>query len=357
MKRTEFLKASLLGIVGITLAPSITMGASGKQVMPGNWAWMDGSMNTTTDQWKALFDRLLQGNVNGLLVNGSNELYRKIGPLSVQSGMQLHAWRWTMNRGEYMQEHPEWYSVNRLGQSVIDKPPYVHYYRWLCPSHPEVKDVLIKDYSEISEIPGMKGVHLDYVRYCDIFLPVGLLPKYNLVQDTELPEFDYCYCPLCRSIFKGKHGYDPMELPDASADRTWAQFRLDQLVYVVQDLAKAIHDKGSIITAAVFPTPEMSRKMVRQDWARFNLDAYLPMLYHEYYLKPSDWIAECIKETRDEMGSGTPVYAGIMANHHSFPPERLATTIHQVKAAGGQGMSAFTAGGLTPELLAILRKG
>ena len=79
-----------------------------------------------------------------------------------------------------------------------------------------------------------------------------------------MPEFDYCYCPLCREIFKQKFGYDPLEAKDPSEDHVWHQFRLDQLVKVVQEIAKAIHVRDSIITAAVFPTPEMSRKMVRQ---------------------------------------------------------------------------------------------
>lgn len=356
MNRSEFLKASFFGIAGITLTSSVSFGAFGKKVMPGNWAWMNGSTHTSLDKWKELFDKMLNANINGLLVNGSNELYEIIGPVSQQSGIQLHAWRWTMNRSAYMKEHPGWYTVNRLGNSVVDKPPYVLYYRWLCPSRPEVKDLLVKDYSELSEIPGIKGVHLDYVRYCDIFLPVGLLPKYNLVQDSEMPEFDYCYCPLCREIFKQKFGYDPLETKDPSEDHVWHQFRLDQLVKVVQEIAKAIHVRDSIITAAVFPTPEMSRKMVRQDWARFNLDAYLPMLYNEYYLKPTDWIGESVTEIRKEIGGTVPVYAGLMINPRTFTPEVLSKTIRQVKEAGGQGISAFTAGGLTIEQLTTLRR-
>jgi len=355
MKRQEFLKTLFFGVTGITLASPFLSGFSGKQVMPGNWAWMDGSMRTSLNQWKELFDKMLNANINGLLVNGSNELYEKIGPLSLQSGMQLHAWRWTMNRGDYMKEHPEWYTVNRLGNSVVDKPPYVHYYRWLCPSRPEVTDLLVKDYSGMAQIPGINGVHLDYVRYSDIFLPAGLLPKYNLVQDFEMPEFDFCYCPLCRSVFKQKSGYDPMDQKDPGLDRIWHQFRLDQLVTVVQEIAKAVHKLDSVITAAVFPTPEMSRRMVRQDWARFGLDAYLPMLYNEYYLKPTDWIGECVGEIRMEIGPSVPVYAGLMVNPRTFTPAVLAKTIRQVKEAGGQGISAFTAGGLSEEQLKILR--
>jgi len=354
MNRSTFLKTTLIGLAGFTLATPLISRSAGAPVMPGNWAWMDGSMHTTPDQWKELFDKMLSGNINGLLVNGSNELYEKIGPLGERSGIHLHAWRWTMNRGDYMKEHPEWYTINRLGNSVVDKPPYVGYYRWLCPSRPEVRDLLVKDYRDLARIPGIKGVHLDYVRYCDIFLPVGLLPKYNLVQDTEMPEFDYCYCPLCRSIFKQKNGYDPMDQKDPSADSAWHQFRLDQLVSVVRDIAKAVHQVDSVITAAVFPTPEISRRMVRQDWARFDLDAYLPMLYHKFYLKPTDWIGECIAATRQEIGTKIPLYAGLMINPRIFNPEVLTRTLRQIKDSGGQGIAAFMASGISEEQLRVL---
>jgi len=357
MNRGKFLKTSILGIAGLAFTSPISLAMGVRKNLPDNWGWMNGSAKTPADSWKELFDKLLKGNVEGLLLHGSNELYEKTGPIALQSGMKIHTWRWTMNRGEYMEEHPQWYSVNRRGESVIDKPPYVGYYRWLCPSHPEVKEVLIRDYAELASLPGIQGVHLDYVRYCDQFLPVGLLPKYNLVQDHEMPEYDYCYCPLCRSIFKEKQGYDPLELADPGADEAWRQFRLDQLVNLVQDLAKAIHLKGSLITAAVFPTPEMSRRMVRQDWSRFNLDAYFPMLYQDYYLKPTSWVAECATEIRKEVDKQTPVYAGLMMDSQVFTPEVLTKTLKQVKIAGAQGISAFTAGRLTEEQFRVLRRG
>jgi uncharacterized lipoprotein YddW (UPF0748 family) len=146
-----------------------------------------------------------------------------------------------------------------------------------------------------------------------------------------------------------------MDRADPSLDKTWHQFRLDQLVQLVRGIARAVHDRGSIITGAVFPTPQMSRTMVRQDWARFDLDAYLPMLYNGFYLKPTDWIAECIKEARTEIGGSVPIYAGLMMSPDIFTPGVLARTIRQVKEAGGQGISAFTAGGLNKAQLRILR--
>ena len=46
---------------------------------------------------------------------------------------------------------------------------------------------------------------------------------------------------------------------------------------VNQYLVPAAHAKNKLITAAVFPGPSLARTMVRQDWGRFELDAFLPM--------------------------------------------------------------------------------
>ncbi|MFO7616411.1 MAG: hypothetical protein R6V75_04100, partial [Bacteroidales bacterium] len=222
------------------------------------------------------------------------------------------------------------------------------------PSRPEVRDLLVRDYVSLSAISGVKGVHLDYVRYSDIYLPVGLLPKYNLVQDHEMPEFDYCYCNHCREGFSKRFGYDPMSQPDPSADVQWHQYRLDLLVDVVRAVVAAVHQAGSLITGAVFPTPEMSRSMVRQDWPRFGLDAYMPMLYHQFYLEPTDWIGDCIREIRAEIGDSPPVFAGILNHPEVFTPDVLTRTFHQVREAGGQGLAIFTAGSLTEEQAEVL---
>lgn len=37
-----------------------------------------------------------------------------------------------MNRRELLDKHPDWYAVNRKGESCHDKPAYVDYYRFLC---------------------------------------------------------------------------------------------------------------------------------------------------------------------------------------------------------------------------------
>ena len=44
---------------------------------------------------------------------------------------------------------------------------------------------------KMSKVEGITSFHLDYIRYPDVYLPIGLLPKYDLVQDTELLSFKF----------------------------------------------------------------------------------------------------------------------------------------------------------------------
>ena len=50
-----------------------------------------------------------------------------------------------MNRRELLDKHPDWYAVNRKGESCHDKPAYVDYYRFLCPNHQGVAEYLAED--------------------------------------------------------------------------------------------------------------------------------------------------------------------------------------------------------------------
>ena len=122
-------------------------------------------------------------------------------------------------QGSALEEHPEWYAVNRRGESTAEKSPYVPYYRFLCPSRGAVGEFLAQQFRELTRLP-VQGLHFDYIRYPDVILPVALWSKYNLVQDREYPEFDFCYCDVCRASFKRQEGIDPLGLDDPSQHST-----------------------------------------------------------------------------------------------------------------------------------------
>ena len=192
------------------------------------WTWVHGNRDYDAAEWGRRFGRLREAGFGAVLVGGGD-----IGLVSGAAhaeGLEYHRWFWTMNRNgdEWVQSnHPEWFTVSRNLESSLDQPPYVGYYKWVCPSRGPVRDYLGQRVGELAANPAVDGVHLDYVRHCDVILPRGLWDTYGLVQDTEHPEFDFCYCDVCREEFAALDGRDPLEIPDPPADEAWRRFRWD----------------------------------------------------------------------------------------------------------------------------------
>ena len=254
-----------------------------------------------------------------------------------------------MMRGENVKAHPEWYAVSRSGVSTATKPPYVDYYKFMCPSRQEVRAYLREVVREIASVDGLTSVHLDYIRYPDVILPVALWPKYNLVQDREYPDFDFCYCDVCRQDFERQSGVDPKLLSDPPSSRAWLQYRYDTITSVVADLAVVTHRAGKLLTAAVFPTPDIARALVRQDWTKWKVDAVLPMIYNGFYKEGVPWVERATREGVRALAGRIPLYAGLYVP--DLPPADLAAAIKGALTGGASGISVFQGNMLTPEYL------
>ncbi|HST12042.1 MAG TPA: family 10 glycosylhydrolase, partial [Terriglobales bacterium] len=264
-----------------------------------NWVWVTLNPDRSAEEWKRLFATMRESGVRAILpeiYDGRNayfqsrhlpmktDLLGRILPLARAADLEVHAWMWSMPCmvPEIIQKHPDWYNVNAKGESAVDKPAYVDYYKFLDPGRPEVREWVQTTVKELAAIPDLTGVHLDYIRHPDAILPKGLWSKYNIVQDKVYPPYDYGYSAYERDQFKKKFGVDPItigngQVKDPVLVEAWLKFRLGMLVDLVNDhLVPAAHAKGKIITAAVFPGPSRAREMVRQDWSRFQLDAFLP---------------------------------------------------------------------------------
>lgn len=314
--------------------------------------------NLSDEEIEAFYTKLKDHKIDAVFLAARNDTYKKIAPIAKKIGIEIHAWRWTMIRPdkEFMETHKDWYAVNKNNESCVDNPPYVDYYRWLCPNEPKVIEYLVNDYLELAKIDGIAGIHLDYIRYCDIFLPTILQRKYNLVQDHEMPEFDYCYCHRCREGYKKEFGYDPIDLQDSASQEQWKEWRLKAVVNVANTIAEEVKvQTGKLVTAAVFPTPKMSVDMVRQDWGKFELDAVFPMLYNGFYNKEVEWIGQCVKEGITSMEYKKDLYAGIMIRHIQ-EPDQFKIVIKSVLDNGAKGVVFFSARNLTDEHLKIIKE-
>ena len=355
MRRRQFVgQLGAMGLGALGTGALASCGRNRSDAGPKHWTWVHGGRERTIDEWQREFARLRGAGIRGVLVSGGDA--EQLSQAARDTGLEFHRWIWTLNRSGdrwVKEEHPEWFTVSRNGDSSLVKPPYVGYYQWLCPTRQPVRHYLRGVVSELAADPAIDGVHLDYVRHCDVILPVGLWSKYGLVQDRELPEFDFCYCEVCREAFAAQSGTDPLDLQDPTADEAWRRFRWDSVTGCVRVLADAVHAQRKPITAAVFPTPDIARTLVRQSWDEWPLDAFLPMIYHGFYEEGIPWIGTATAEDVAALGGRAALYSGLYLP--DLPPADCAAAVRQALTHGANGVSLFEAGGLSDAHLEVLR--
>ncbi|KPK04215.1 MAG: hypothetical protein AMS20_08960 [Gemmatimonas sp. SG8_28] len=353
MRRRDFI-SGLGGSVAALSVGGLACTVPRTRALPRYWAWVHGGGNRTGTDWHEAFARLRGAGVHGVLVGGGD--LAALADAAHTEGLAFHRWIWTLNRSGdawVIDNHPEWFTVSREGRSSLEHPPYVGYYRWLCPTRQEVRTYLSEQVAELASDPAIDGVHLDYVRHSDVILPRGLWAKYGLVQDREYPEFDFCYCTACRESFRAQSGIDPSSFLDPSADEAWRRFRWESVTGLVRALAESAHRFETPITAAVFPSPAIARRLVRQAWDEWPLDAFFPMLYHGFYEQDIAWIGQTVREGVIALGGRAPLYAGLYLP--DLPPEKLARATEVAVDGGAAGVAAFEMGRLTDEHLQALQ--
>jgi hypothetical protein len=312
------------------------------------WIWMHGNGNISDSAWSMRFQQLSEAGIDGILLGGSNALLRRVIPLAKNQDIEVHAWRWMLNcnKQEVIDKHPEWYSVSREGYSCLEKQPYVGYYKWLCPARTEVREYLRSVVRETISIDGLAGFHMDYIRHPDVILPRALWEKYGLVQDHEMPEYDYCYCEVCRKEFNTRHGYDILESEHPEEDSLWRQFRYDIVSELVNGLEGQFRHSQKQLTAAVFPSPGIARRLVRQDWDHWNsLSAVFPMVYHNFYNEDLQWIGETTWSGVHAIDDRIPLYTGLYVP--SLTPGDLQKAVRVALEAGASGISLFDYNAMT----------
>jgi len=305
-------------------------------------------------EWSEKLDSFKLWGISELLVGGGANSLERFVPMAHEKGFKVHGWIWTLNRpnDSIAMVHPEWYAVNRAGDNSLDYRAYVNYYQWLSPWHPGAREHMKSNVRKLLDVEGLVSVHLDYVRYVDVILGKNLQPKYGLVQTREMPEYDYGYHPIARDSFKSVFGMDPLDMEQPELSNEWRQFRLNGVTSLVNEISDMVHEEGVKLSAAVFPFPEMSRKMVRQDWSSWNLDRAYPMLYHNFYDQNINWIGFALEQGLRE--SNYPLYAGLYMPALKDAKD-FKDAIILCKEKGAKGVSLFTAVNLSPEQSQVLK--
>ncbi len=348
MDKRKFLKINGLLATGVALGMG-NFACSSKETSTQynwerNWMWMHANMERSDEEWNSIFKNLKGAGITGILIGGDVAMYEKIIPLASQFDIDVHAWMWTLNRNGDKEalKHPDWYTVSRKGDSCFDVRPYVDYYQWVCPSKEEVFEHIKTQVETLSAVEGLKGIHLDYVRYSDVILAKALQPQYNLVQDKEYPEFDFCYCETCRDKFKEQSGIDIAELEDPTQSKEWRQYRYDSVTNLVNRLVEVAHGKNKLITAAVFPYPELARTICRQSWDDWDLDAFFPMIYQNFYEEDIEWIKTATSIGVTDLDGKAPLITGLYLPE--VTGEEFPTAVKNSLEGGAKGVALFDLG-------------
>lgn len=312
-----------------------------------NMAWVHYNPEWKSGQWKKCFKTVSDAGIKTVLINAEGD---KIAPwvgLASRYGLGVQSWMWMLNCNDsaILKQHPDWYNVNRRGEPSNRKPQYVKYYKWLCPNNPEVAEYLETRINTAASVKGLQGLHFDYFRYPDVILPVALQPQYKIRQEYEYPQYDYCYCRYCKKAFLDEYGIDIDTVAEPPLCEAWREFRQKSLTRLITRLQPLVAGKNLKITAAVFPSPEIARNLVRQNWPAWPVDGFMPMTYPGFYSEGVGWIGKCITEGRREVKDRVPVYAGLFIP--DLKPDQMVEAIKSAMLNGASGVVIFDYNSMT----------
>lgn len=330
------------------------------------YAWQEWNDNTSSQSLEKQFNEWRSQGIEGICFNAHFDVEKTsiAAKAAKKAGLIYHAWVPCMLQPD---RDKSWYAVNRLGQPAWQVQAYVKHYTCMDPHNPEVQNFLVDKCKAIAAITEVDFIQLDYIRYADVILPIGLWPKYGLVMNEEYPTADYCYCDSCTSDFKRHTGIDIKAIKDPSKCKEWAQFRYDVITSLVNKISDAIHTMGKKISADVFPGPDSyAKKMVRQEWDKWHIDAFFPMHYNDFYLKPPEWTGEMTHEGVQSLNGRVPLYSGLCICPYldksqapdlvlsGLTPTELKIAITSSLDNGATGICLFTADRLTPQHWQVL---
>ncbi len=320
------------------------------------WTRMENRAGLDLD---SLFIQMDEAGIDGLMLYVPDmESYRRAAELAKEHNVTLYAWIWTLNpRGDrqtLLEEHPEWFDVNREGNSLADWKAYVNSYKFLSAAVPEVRDYVVENVRRVCEMDGIDGICLDYCRIVDCILPISLAHNYEgLCQNTEIfPQYDFGYHPAAIKRFVDEYGYDPRSAADPVADTAWCNFRMKLITEVANLAAETAHSYGKKVTASPFASVGIASFMVAQKLNDWNLDFVFPMEYADFYSMEPGFVYDCTVQNRELKNPSTTLYCGLGAELGGDFAS-LTENMDAAFAGGAQGISLYTVAGLTtPEIRA-----
>jgi uncharacterized lipoprotein YddW (UPF0748 family) len=198
---------------------------------------------------------------------------------------------------------------------------------WLCPSLPENRALLLDGIKALA-FRGVRGIHLDYVRY---------------------PESQGCYALATRKAFEAVVGHRvatwPQDVLSGGPDGiAFDRFRQQEITSFVQEVRQVLQKSaaGCELSAAVFPTPEAAR-LRGQNWSRWVNESMVDFVCPMMYSNTGYGFEQMLKSGLTEIQDRARVWPGIgySADESQLDRRGIAEQIEKVRQAHAGGVAFF----------------
>jgi uncharacterized lipoprotein YddW (UPF0748 family) len=278
------------------------------------------------------------------------------------AGLQVHAWLnalyvwpypppYPLSPQHVVNSHPEWLVADDDGRNLTQYSQAERVKEsseglYLDPANPLVRSYCLQVCREVAEGYAVDGIHLDFIRYPG--------PRWGFNKE-----------PL--EAFINRWGVDPRllsvwvqsPLPGRFIEKRlprhlrwqyyyyslWAEQKSSYVTELVRAISREVRSVNSqaILSAAVFPDPQVAYYLKGQDWPTWlsqgYLDLIVPMVYHGDY----DRVLAQMSEAKHR-AQGRAVFAGLGA--WIKDPLDIEQEVARLKGIGVDGFSYFSYQGM-----------
>lgn len=274
-----------------------------------------------------------------------NEKFEGIDPLKVwikyahKNNIKVHIWFETFyvgiqrpetNAGNILAVKPSWANKTKRNYNINAPTPSIseHNGFFIDPANPEVQDFLLSLITEIIDNYKVDGINLDYIRY----------PQAVSVSDIN----SWGYTEFARNEFKTIYGKDPVELTVSDPLwMKWCEYRRSKVTYFVSRVGALGREKGTYISAVIFPDRLSALNTKQQDWRTWSTRGYVNGFTPLFLTCNARTLNSLITNVINAKAPGTDLFAGLFVTFMGGSEEDLIREIHETRKINVNGVILF----------------
>lgn len=274
-----------------------------------------------------------------------NEKFQDFDPLKAwikyahKNDIKVHVWFETFYVGAQRPEtnpknilavQPSWANKTKRNYNLNAPTPSIseHNGFFIDPANPEVHKFLLALITEIIDDYKVDGINLDYIRY----------PQSVTVNDANA----WGYTDIARSEFKTIYGKDPVEISVSDPLwLKWCEYRRNKVTYFVSKVGALGRQKGTYISAVIFPDRLSAMTTKQQDWRSWSTKGYVNGFTPLFLTCNARTLNTLIKNVMNAKAPGTDLFAGLFVTFMGGSEEDLIREIHETRKLNISGVILF----------------